>query len=165
MAGCSSGWACAMTFSVWRSYGFALASALAAAGCTGGTPFPLLSLGPRTDRLPATAPGVFYVEADINGQPGAQVVLDTGAPIALLNPKAFHGAIPEGAGRVAFMTLGRTTLWKVPTIGQSADVDLAPNGHPAGGLLGFTVFGKLMMALDYRDESVVLGGAPVPADV
>jgi hypothetical protein len=146
----------------------AFALGIVLAGCTGGPPLPLISLGPGQDRVPATAPGVFYVQADVNGQPGAQVVLDTGAPIALLDPGAFGGTVPDGIAQVAMMTLGRTTLWKVPIVGlrkKDGEVDLAPNGKLAGGLVGFTVFGHMRVGFDYRDADVLFGAASLPEGV
>jgi Aspartyl protease len=167
MAGCCRAFGYALTSNVAPFGRLAVPSLLSAAllGCGGGPPLPLLVLGPPEDRVPAAAPGVFYVEANVNGAGGAQVVLDTGAPIALLNPKAWNGAVPDGPSRVATMKLGSTTLWKVPTIGLPKDVDLAPNGKIAGGLVGFTVFGQFMLAFDYRGADVAFGPAPLPDGV
>src|SRR5262245_31635663 len=116
-----------MTYDVKRLAG-SLSSALAltcVGGCTGGPPVPLLALGPRGDSVSATAPGVFYVPASVDDSAGAEVVVDTGSPIALLNPNSFGGHVPDGAGQVALMTLGKTTLWKVPTVGIKSDLELA----------------------------------------
>jgi hypothetical protein len=159
-----------MTCSVGRSKVFprALAAAFVLGGCTGGPPVPLVSLGRPGDRISAAAPSVFFVQADVDGEEGAQVVLDTGAPIALLNPAAFNNRVPDGVGRVALMTLGRTTLWKVPTVGQREKdntVKIAPNGLPSGGLVGYTVFGQFAVSFDYRDANVALGPAQVPDGV
>ena len=141
-------------------------------GC-GSSPaiIPPLWLGLPGDRLPAsTAANVFWVEADIDGDPGPQVVVDTGAPIALLHVESFNGAVPLGSGQVAAMTIGGTTLWKVPTYGDHdpslpTSRSLTPTGLPDGGLIGFTVFGQFEMSFNYRDDLVVIGAAPLPDGV
>src|SRR5678815_1897822 len=96
-----------------------------AVGCGGSSePVPLVWVGKAGEHLPAsTAASVFWVQADVNGVPGPQVIVDTGAPFALLNVEAFGGAVPFGKGRVATMTLGGTVLWKVPTVGVARDQD------------------------------------------
>lgn len=129
---------------------------------------PPLWLGRPGDRLPAsTASNVFWVEADVDGNPGPQVIVDTGAPIALLHVEAFDGLVPLGSGRVATMTLGGTTLWKVPTVGdhEPHKDTLTPTGLRDGGIVGFTVFGQFEMSFDYRDNQVVIGATPPPAGV
>jgi hypothetical protein len=129
---------------------------------------PPLWLGREGDRLPAsTASNVFWVEADVDGDPGPQVIVDTGAPIALLHVEAFGGAVPLGSGRVATMTLGGTTLWKVPTVGRHEPHPdtLTPTGLRDGGLIGFTVFGQFEISFDYRDNQVVIGAAAPPEGV
>jgi len=139
-----------------------------ALGCSSGgnRPLPLVWVGTGIDYLPAsTAGNVFWVEADVDGVPGPDVILDTGAPVALLNPPAFAGTVPEGSGRVATLTLGSTTFWKVPTVGISAPVERAPNGKAYGGIVGFSVFGQFSTAFDYRGDQVVIGDAPLPAAV
>jgi len=138
-----------------------------AAGCGGSSqPAPLLWVGKAGEHLPAsTAASVFWVRADVNGVPGPQVIVDTGAPFALLNYEAFNGAVPLGKGRVATMTLGNTTLWKVPTVSVHSQGSLAPNGRPFGGILGHSIFGQFVMSFDYRGQQVVVGGAAPPAGV
>jgi hypothetical protein len=129
---------------------------------------PPLWLGRPGDRLPAsTASNVFWVEADVDGQPGPQVIVDTGAPIALLHVEAFNGAVPAGSGIVATMTLGGTTLWKVPTVGdhEPHKDTLTATGQRDGGIVGFTVFGQFEMSFNYRDNQVVIGAAPPPDGV
>ncbi|HEX9294683.1 MAG TPA: hypothetical protein VF881_02580, partial [Polyangiaceae bacterium] len=108
------------------------------AGCGGSAgPVPLLWLGKNGVHLPAsTAANVFWVDLGIDGRETAPVVVDTGAPIALLHPEAFHGAVPKGSGRVAAMSLGGTILWKVPTVGITGDDSFAPNGQRFGGIIG-----------------------------
>ncbi len=139
--------------------------------CGGSSaPVPLVWLGKAGDHLPAsTAASVFWVQADVDGVPGPQVIVDTGAPFALLNVRAFRGSVSAGKGRVATMTLGNTVLWKVPTVGVEGDrthpPEIAPNGDLFGGILGYTVFGQFPMSFDYRDHQVVVGGAAPPADV
>src|SRR5258706_15371664 len=129
---------------------------------------PPLCLGRPGDRLPAsTASNVFWVEAGVNGNPGPQVIVDTGAPIALLHVEAFDGAVPLGSSRVATMTLGATTLWKVPTVGDHEPHanTLTPTGQRDGGIVGFTVFGQFEMSFNYRDNQVVIGASPPPDGV
>jgi hypothetical protein len=126
---------------------------------------PPLWVGRPGDRLPAsTASNVFWVEADVNGDPGPQVIVDTGAPIALLHVDAFKGQVPLGVGSVATLALGSTTLWKVPTVGvhDPQGMSLTPNGLPDGGIVGFTVFGQFEMSFNYRDNQVVIGPAAAP---
>jgi hypothetical protein len=136
-------------------------------GCSAsGDVIPPLWIGRPGDRIPAsTASNVFWVQADVNGDPGPQVILDTGAPIALLHVEAFNGAVPLGAGRVAAMTLGATTLWKVPTVGDHGDNSLTPTGKVDGGIVGFTAFGQFETSFNYRDNQVVIGAVPPPDGV
>src|SRR5260221_3603953 len=134
-------------------------------GCGGSDVVPPLWLGRPGDALPAsTASNVFWIEASVNGDPGPQVIVDTGAPIALLHVEAFNGAVRLGRGRVAALTLGGTTIWKAPTVGDhvARDDTLAPNGQLNGGLLGFTIFGQFETSFNYRDSQVVVGAAPPP---
>jgi hypothetical protein len=138
---------------------------LAELGCGSSDVVPPLWLGRPGDALPAsTAANVFWIEAVVNGDPGPQVIVDTGAPIALLHVEAFNGAVPLGPGRVAALTLGGTTIWKAPTVGDhvAPGHSLAPNGRPDGGLLGFTIFGQFETSFNYRDNQVVVGAAPPP---
>jgi hypothetical protein len=102
---------------------------------------------------------VFSVQADIDGVPGARVLVDTGAPYASLDVDAFGGTVPLGAGRVATITLGGTVLWKVPTYGVHGGTAGANAG---GGILGFTVFGQFAMSFNYRDSTVTVGPASLP---
>src|SRR6185436_18380745 len=126
---------------------------------------PPLWLGRSGERLPAaTGANVFWIEADVDGEPGPQVIVDTGAPITLLHVEAFHGAVPLGNGRVATLTLGPITLWKAPTFGDHGDpTSLTPTGQPDGGIVGYTAFGQFPMSFNYRDSQLVIGQAP-PAD-
>jgi predicted aspartyl protease len=138
--------------------------------CAGSSdPVPLVWVGKGGQPLAAsTAASVFWVEADVNGVPGPQVIVDTGAPFALLDVEPFHGGVPLGKGRVATMTLGDTVLWKVPTVGVHSDDpadSLAPNGRPFGGILGFSVFGQFPVSFDYRNQQVVFGSSAPPAMV
>jgi hypothetical protein len=129
---------------------------------------PPLWVGRPGDRLPAsTASNVFWVEADVDGAPGPQVIVDTGAPIALLHVDAFDGQVPLGVGSVATMALGGMTFWKVPTVGiaNPEGKTLTPTGLADGGIVGFTVFGQFEMSFNYRDNQVVIGAAPVPDGV
>jgi predicted aspartyl protease len=135
--------------------------------CGGSSdPVPLVWVGKGGQPIAAsTAASVFWVEADVNGVPGPQVIVDTGAPFALLDIEAFHGAVPLGQGRVATMTLGDTLLWKVPTVGVHSDDpagSLGPNGRPFGGILGFTVFGQFVVSFNYRSQQVVFGPSMAP---
>jgi len=119
-------------------------------------------LGKNGVHLPAsTAANVFWVDLGIDGRETAPVVVDTGAPIALLHPEAFHGAVPKGSGRVAAMSLGGTILWKVPTVGITGDDSFAPNGQRFGGIIGHTVFGQFQTSFDYRNREVIVGPAPL----
>src|SRR5260221_12743490 len=87
-------------------------------GCGGSDVVPPLWLGRPGDALPAsTASNVFWLEASVTGDPGPEVIVDTGAPVALLHVGAFNGAVPLGPVRVAALTLGGATLWKLPTGG------------------------------------------------
>jgi hypothetical protein len=142
-----------------------LSSPSAGLGCGSSNVVPPLWLGRPGDALPAsTASNVFWIEASVNGDPGPQVIVDTGAPIALLHVEAFNGAVPLGPGRVATLTLGGTTIWKAPTVGDhvARGQTLAPDGRLDGGLLGFTIFGQFETSFNYRDKQVVVGAAPPP---
>jgi hypothetical protein len=155
-----------MIFEPLRFARFVLFACALLSGCGEAVEvIPPLWVGRPGDRLPAsTASNVFWVEADVNGTPGPQVIVDTGAPITLLHVEAFNGQVPLGVGNVAAMTLGNTTLWKVPTVGipDPEGKSLTPTGLPDGGIVGFSVFGQFEISFDYRDNQVVIGAAPVP---
>ncbi|HEY3593912.1 MAG TPA: pepsin/retropepsin-like aspartic protease family protein, partial [Polyangiaceae bacterium] len=140
-----------------------LGAAIAAAAC--GSPsgaIPPLALGSQTSSLPATQEGgVFAVSVDVDGVPGPQVLVDTGAPYASLNVAAFQGAVPAGSGHVASLTLGGTVLWKVPTFGVAGSSTDTPDSGD-GGILGFSVFGQFAMSFNYRDTQVIVGPPPLP---
>jgi hypothetical protein len=146
-----------------------LGFSLAQLGCGDSVEvLPPLWLGRPGDALPAsTASNVFWVQADVDGQSGPQVIVDTGAPIALLHVEAFNGLVPEGSAIVSTMTLGGTTLWKVPTVGdhEPHPDTLTATGQRDGGIVGFTVFGQFEMSFNYRDNQVVIGAAPPPDGV
>ena len=138
----------------------------AVAGCSSPSEaIPPLWLGEQGDPLPATLQGgVFSVQVDVNGQPGPQVLVDTGAPFARLNVEAFGGAVPLGKGIVPSMSLGGTILWKVPTYGvSSGGSDAASIDVQDGGIVGFSVFGQFPMSFNYRDASVVVGDPVLPS--
>ncbi len=137
------------------------------ASCGGSAgPVPLVWLGHGGHDVPAmTAANVFWVDVGVDGKATAQVIVDTGSPIAFLHTDAFQGAVPNGSGRVAAMMLGGTILWKVPTVGIKGDGSLAPNGEPFGGLIGHTVFGQFETSFNYRDRQVVFGSGPLPDGV
>jgi predicted aspartyl protease len=130
---------------------------------------PLVWVGQGGKPLSAsTASSVFWVEADVNGVPGPQVIVDTGAPFALLDVEPFKGAVALGAGRVATLTLGDTVLWKVPTVGKHAEDpsgSLTPTGKLFGGILGFAVFGQFPVSFNYKNQQVTFGPSAPPAMV
>jgi hypothetical protein len=146
-----------------------LSFAAATMGCGSSVDvIPPLWLGQQGDRLPAsTASNVFWVQASVDGDPGPQVLVDTGAPIALLHVEEFNGAVPFGSGQVSTMALGALTLWKVPTVGihEPHQNSLTPTGLPDGGIIGFTVWGQFEMGFDYKNNQVVIGAAPLPDGV
>ena len=74
--------------------------ALVGAGCGDSSQGePLVWVGKTGEQLPAsTAANVFTVQADVNGTPGPQVLVDTGAPFALLHSKAFGAWFRWGWG-------------------------------------------------------------------
>jgi aspartyl protease/PDZ domain-containing protein len=151
---------------VMRFFAAALAGFVLGAGC--GVPsehVPPLWLGRSGERLPAaTGANVFWIEADVDGERGPQVIVDTGAPITLLHVESFNGAVSLGSGRVVTLTLGPITLWKVPVFGDHGDpTSLTPSGQLDGGIVGYTAFGQFPMSFNYRDNQLVIGQAP-PAD-
>jgi hypothetical protein len=137
---------------------------LLASGCSADAgPLPLLWLGQSGTQTPAsTGAAVFWVRADVSGVPGPDVLLDTGAPLSIMNPGAFGGGVPSGAGELATLTLGTVTLWKVPVVGISDTLHLAPSGRLDGGIVGFTAYGQFATSFDYRDRTVVLGRGTRP---
>jgi Aspartyl protease len=141
-----------------------LVAVLGAFGCgSSDEVLPPLWMGRSGERLPAsTASNVFWVQADVNGTPGPQAIVDTGAPITLFHVGAFHGAVELGVGRVTTLTLGATTLWKVPTVGDDGGDSLTPTGKIDGGIIGFTAYGQFEMSFDYRASQIVIGAAAPP---
>ena len=110
----------------------------------------------------ADDPNLFWVETSLNGGPTRLVIADTGAPIVLLDTEAFDGAVPAGSGQVARMSLGGTVLSKVPTVGIRGQGELAPDGQPFGGIVGYTAFADFAVTFDYRQKQLVLGAASLP---
>jgi hypothetical protein len=141
-----------------------VAAMLLASGCSAESgPLPLLWLGQSGTQTPAsTGAAVFWVRADVSGMPGPDVLLDTGAPLSIINPSAFGGGVPSGAGEVAALTLGSVTLWRVPVVGISETLRLAPSGRLDGGIVGFTAYGQFATSFDYRDRTVVFGRGARP---
>ena len=144
-----------------------MAALLVLAGCAGPPDsIPSLFIGPARERVNASdATSGIWVEARVDGEPGPQVLVDTGSPFALLYPQAFHGAVPNGAGTVASLALGETTLWKVPTLGIDGAGAIAPDGGPMGGVLGYSVFGQFAVSFNFRDRQLALGTVPFPDGV
>jgi hypothetical protein len=136
-----------------------LAAVLLVAGCSAETgPLPLVWLGHSGTQTPASTGGsVFWLRADVSGVPGPDVLLDTGAPLSILNPNAFGAGVPSGASELAALTLGSVTFWKVPVVGIAETPSVAPSGRLDGGIVGFTAYGQFATSFDYRDRSVMLG--------
>ncbi|HKQ70200.1 MAG TPA: aspartyl protease family protein [Polyangiaceae bacterium] len=155
-----------MTFESRRALAFVVFAFLGAACGDSPAPANLLWVGSVGRALPAsTEANVFWIDVGVNGRPGPQAIVDTGAPYCLFDVDAFDGQVPKGSGRVATMQLGDTVLWKVPTVGVHGEDRAAPNGKRQGGILGFTAFGQFPISFNYRDSTVAVGGAPPPAGV
>jgi hypothetical protein len=129
-------------------------------------PVPLNWLGEPGQRSAAsTASSIFWIDAEVDGTPGPRVIVDTGAPLSIFNPRAFTSGVHEGNGRVATLTIGGVTLWKAPVIGLSRELSYTPSGDLYGGILGFTAFGQFATSFNYRDREVTFGPGPTPNGV
>lgn len=145
--------------------GLVLTQVVAACSSEPG-PVPLLWLGSPGQKAPAsTAGSIFWVDPTIEGRSGSQLIVDTGAPVSILNPHAFLSGVREGSTFVSTLTIGGVTLWKTPIIGLPKERTYTPNGAVYGGILGFTAFGQFSTSFNYRDRCVVFGTGSLPDEL
>jgi hypothetical protein len=104
--------------------------------------------------------GVLFVDAALDGHPGARLLVDTGAPYTILIPGAFPGAtVPPDSQVSADITLGALTVEGVPAVSYESGARLL------GGLLGGNVLRQFSVQLDDRAQTLRLGDGEPPADV
>lgn len=86
----------------------------------------------------------------------APMLVDTGAPLSLVDLQAFAGtALPIGEGRARELTVGGITFRDVSVVSLSEPI------NPFGGLLGVSTFCAYATTFDYRGRRLWLGeGGP-----
>jgi len=100
-----------------------------------------------------------FAQVAVNNVPGVMVV-DTGAPIALVDPTQFPGAgLPAMAVTNASYRFGTFTVDAVPTYSDTADP------LPAGGLVGGNLLRQFSAQFDYRDQTLRIGDGTSPSGV
>ncbi len=126
---------------------------------------PLTSTGMAGKAVQARVTGnVFAVNGAVNGVDGGYLIVDTGAPITLLDSASYPNAqVPSGSGTVnALETLG-LTFEKAPVVG--GDLALSLPDVPVGGLIGGNVLCHFPASFNYRDAQVTLGATQDPTAV
>jgi hypothetical protein len=141
---------------------FVGAGAGAGAGACRGGVHSLPVDGTPGQPVPATVfSSVVLVNGAVDGVAGGPFLVDTGAPVTLVNPDAFAAAaLPTGDTYLGTLAVGALTIHDVPAIGSTT---LVPFGF--GGILGGNVICQFQTSFDYRVPAVVLGEAAPPSDV
>lgn len=150
-----------------------LAAALAACGgpstqADAGTPLkcherPFTATGAPTSIDAQLTSNVFAVPLTV-GASQKTVVVDTGAPVTLLDPSVWTGeTLPMGQGSLASLTLGGLTATDVKVVG--AAVGATTGDGPLPGLVGGDFLCHFETSFDYRQPRVLLGDQAMPTDL
>ncbi len=152
------------------------ASLLALAACGGPPPAvtppavacgeqPLNTRGMPGTPVPAVVlANIFGVHASVNGADGGYLVVDTGAPITLLNASSYPAnAVPDGTGTVKTLETLGLAFDEAPVVGGA--LNLGVPGVEIAGLLGGTLLCHFPASFNYRDAQVTLGPAQDPSAV
>lgn len=151
-----------------------LAAALAACGggsstqADAGTPLkcherPFSATGAPTAIDAQLTSNVFAVPLSV-GASQKTVVVDTGAPVTLLDPAVWTGeTLPMGQGSLASLTLGGLTATDVKVVG--AAVGATTGDGPLPGLVGGDFLCHFETSFDYRQPRVLLGDQAMPTDL
>jgi hypothetical protein len=100
-----------------------------------------------------------FADVMIDGKEGAMVV-DTGAPIVLVDPRQFPGAnLPSMGAASVNVSFGALTVDAVPAYSDSTDP------LPFGGLVGGNLLRQFSAQFDYRDQTLRLGDGLAPTGV
>lgn len=120
----------------------------------------------------------FVVKVKLNGKGPYRMILDTGAPLTLINSKTakasgltkraggggLFGGLLGGVNQVTVgkMQLGDAVTEKTPavvmdhpTVAAISDAFIE-NGGPIDGLIGFPFFGQFAMTVDYQKKQIEL---------
>jgi predicted aspartyl protease len=105
--------------------------------------------------------GVISVPVAVDGKAAMPFVVDTGAPLTLIDPNRFPSSdIRLGAGQVTTLDVGGVHIPNVQVIGASpCGVMMCSDGEPAG-LLGGDVLIQYVITIDYSPASVGFDVAP-----
>jgi hypothetical protein len=135
-----------------------------AAGCHNNDLHALQTQGVLGVPTPATfSANVLYVDASVDGVAGGRLLIDSGAPLTILDPARFLPAkIDNGSGTVDSLTVGGLTVEDVPELGLALFGE-RPGFVPAG-ILGANVACQFATVLDYRGAEARLAAGP-PTDV
>jgi hypothetical protein len=133
-----------------------------------GTPLkcherPLRAMGaPLAIDAQVTA-NVFSVPLTV-GSTRRSAVVDTGAPVTLVDPGVFAGEpLPQGQGALGSMSLGALRLEDVTVVG--APVGLSTGEGPLAALVGGDLLCHFETSFDYRQARVLLGEQALPMDL
>jgi hypothetical protein len=106
---------------------------------------------------------VFAVSLAV-GATQRNAVVDTGAPVTLLDPAAFPGeTLPKGQGTVARLSLGSLSVSDASVIGAAVGASTADGPVPA--LVGGDFLCHFATSFDYRQPRVFLGDSALPTDL
>lgn len=106
---------------------------------------------------------VFAVPMTI-GATQKNVVVDTGAPVTLVDPAVFTGeTLPSGQGKLASLTMGALTATDVTVV--AAPVGATTGDGPLPGLVGGDFLCHFATSFDYRQPRVLLGDQALPTDL
>ncbi len=135
-----------------------------AAGCHNDDFHTLQTMGVLGTPAHATfSANVLYVDASVDGVDGGRLLIDSGAPLTILDPGRFPGAkIDNGSGSVDSLTVGGLTVDDVPELGIALFGE-RPGFVPAG-ILGANVARQFATVLDYRGAEARLAAGP-PTDL
>lgn len=143
---------------------FHLLPALVALACS-SSQGALTVVGEQGRPIPVTnISDTFVIPIVVDGVAGTAIV-DTGSPIVVFDPSAFSGAgLPSGSGTVAKVGVGTLTVESPTVVGANLVTSPDPS-IPIGGSLGCAILCSFAVSLNYRDATVTLGTAALPANV
>src|SRR5262245_52152328 len=100
--------------------------------------------------------GVLAVPVSIEGAAALPFVVDTGAPITLVDPARYPSlSIQPGLGTVSTMDIGTLRLNDVQIVGDNPCGTMMCSDSTPAGLIGGEVLSDFQVTIDYRNAAVV----------